>query len=270
MGFNPTGKVTLDHIYTQNDPRPYFETLRRLEYRIPQLAKSYFARLIEELRCGRPVPRVLDVGCSYGINAALLRHDATVDELYEHYGALDPQAPRAAVLAADRAWVRRRRRGRPTVFLGLDSSGAALSYAHDAEFIDIPIHADLELDEPTAAQWEQLTTADLVISTGCYGYVSVRTFDAVTARHRPWMAHTVLRMYSYEPVVACLAERGYETLCVDRLFRQRRFASAEEQSVVLDTLSEMGVDPAGRETDGWLYAQMFISRPGPSDRRRRG
>jgi hypothetical protein len=260
--FDSVGKVTLDHIYTQNDPRSYFGTLRPLEYRIPQSAKTYFAGLIEELRCDRPVPRVLDVGCSYGVNAALLRYDATVDELYEHYGALDPDAPRTAVLAADRDWVRRHRRGRPIVCLGLDASGAALSYAHDAGFIDVPIHADLEHDEPTAPQWEQLATADLVISTGCYGYVGVRTFEAVTSQHRPWMAHTVLRMYSYEPVVECLAERGYETLCVDRLFRQRRFASAEEQSLVLDTLSEMGVDPAGRETDGWLYAQLFISRPG--------
>jgi predicted TPR repeat methyltransferase len=262
--FDRAGKVTLDHIYSQNDPRPYFGTLRELEYRIPQSAKTYFACLIEELRCSRPVPRVLDVGCSYGINAALLRHDATMDELYERYAALDPQAPRGAVLAADQDWARHRRGGDPIEFLGLDASRAALSYARDAGFIDVAIHADLERDEPTAAQWESLATSDLVISTGCYGYVGVRTFDAVTARHRPWMAHTVLRMYSYEPVIECLAERGYETLRVDRVFRQRRFASAEEQSLVLDTLSEMGVDPTGWETDGWLYAQMFISRPAPT------
>jgi predicted TPR repeat methyltransferase len=263
MTFDPAGKVTLDHIYNQDDPRLYFGTLRALEYRIPQLAKTYFARLIEELRCRRPVPRVLDIGCSYGINAALLRHNATMDELYERYAALDPEAAPAAVLAADRDWACLLRSGDPIDFLGLDASRAALSYAHEAGFIDVAIHADLERDEPTAAQWEQLATPDLVISTGCYGYVGVRTFDAVTARHRPWMAHTVLRMYSYEPVIECLAERGYQTLRVDRVLRQRRFASAEEQSLVLDTLSEMGVDPAGLETDGWLYAQMFISRPAP-------
>jgi carnitine O-acetyltransferase len=27
------------------------------------------------------------------------------------------------------------------------------------------------------------------------------------------------------------------------------------------TLAEVGVDPTGLEADGWLYAQLFISRP---------
>ena len=75
------GKVTLDHIYTQADPRGYFGTLRDLDYLIPQLAKPHFARLIDELRsaAGSGSVTVIDLGCGYGVNSALLRCDVSMD-----------------------------------------------------------------------------------------------------------------------------------------------------------------------------------------------
>jgi SAM-dependent methyltransferase len=263
--FHAAGKVSLDHLYTQADPRTYFGTLRHLDYRIPGLAKPHFAGLIEEFRRTHEVDRVtiLDIGCSYGINAALLRCDLTMDELYGRYCRFAADAPRDTVLAADRTLVRTRARADHTRFLGLDISGDALSYALAVGFLDGAVHADLEHNDPTAEQRDILGSADLVISTGCLGYVTERTLAHVAraGRTRPWMAHTVLRMYRFEPVAQCLAELGYETVRMDGLLRQRRFASSEEQSQVLDTLSDLGIDPRGLEDDGWMYAQMFISRP---------
>jgi carnitine O-acetyltransferase len=75
------------------------------------------------------------------------------------------------------------------------------------------------------------------------------------------MAHFVLRMYPFEPIAACLADLGYATTRVEQVFRQRRFASPEEQAQVVDTLTGLGLDPSGLEAEGWLYAQLFISRP---------
>jgi SAM-dependent methyltransferase len=263
--FHAAGKVSLDHLYTQADPRTYFGTLRDLDYRIPGLAKPHFAGLIEEFRRIHQVDRVtiLDIGCSYGINAALLRCDLSMDELYERYGGFDANTGRDTVLAADRALVRSRARADHMRFLGLDISADALSYALAAGFLDGAVRADLERDDPTAEQRDQLGSADLVISTGCLGYVTERTLARVArAGHaRPWMAHTVLRMYRFEPVAQCLAELGYDTVRVDGFLRQRRFASSEEKSQVLDTLSDHGIDPRGLEDDGWMYAQLFISRP---------
>jgi carnitine O-acetyltransferase len=262
--FHAAGKVSLDHLYTQADPRTYFGTLRDLDYQIPGLAKPHFAGLIEEFRRIHEVDRVtiLDIGCSYGINAALLRCDLTMDEMYERYCGFDANTPRDTVLAADRALVRSRRADHMR-FLGLDISGDALSYALAAGFLDGAVHADLEHNDPTAEQRDQLGSADLVISTGCLGYVTERTLARVArAGHaRPWMAHTVLRMYRFEPVSQCLSELGYQTVRVDGVLRQRRFASAEEQAQVLDTLTDLGVDPEGLEDRGWMYAQLFISRP---------
>jgi carnitine O-acetyltransferase len=262
-----TGKVSLDHIYAQPDPRTYFSTLRKLDYCIPQLAKPYFIELIREYRESQqiPVPNVLDIGCSYGINAALLKCDATMEELYKHYCSLDARTQdRNTLLARDRDLVRSRNRLQYTRFVGLDNSRPALTYALSAGFIDSAVHADLERCDPTEQQREQFAETDLVISTGCLGYISDRTISRVARAHgerKPWMAHFVLRMFPFEPVAESLAGLGYETVHIEGIFKQRRFASSEEQSLVLDTLSAARVDPRGLETDGWLYAQLYISRP---------
>jgi len=265
--FDATGKVSLGHIYTAPDPRAYFSTLRELDYRIPELAKPYFRKLIEECResLGIRAPNVLDIGCSYGINAALLKCDVTIDELYEHYCGPGAQSrTRRMLLARDRELVCSRNRRTYARFVGLDSSRPALSYALSAGFIDGAVHADLERRDPTEQERDQFAGTDLVISTGAVGYVSDRTISRVVSANgerKPWMAHFVLRMFPFEPVAESLAGSGYETVHIDRLFKQRRFASPEEQSLVLDTLSAVGVDPRGLEADGWLYAQLHLSRP---------
>ncbi|MEU2158649.1 class I SAM-dependent methyltransferase [Streptomyces sp. NPDC019396] len=272
MRFDTTGKVSLDDIYNQPDPRTYFRVLRPLGYCVPQLAKPYFVKYIQEYRESLQVaePRVLDIGCSYGINAALVKYDATMDELYERYGdeARDAE-PREALLSRDRELSRSRQPAQPIRFTGLDASADALAYAHEAGFLDDAIHADLEHHDPTPSQRAQLAGTDLVISTGCIGYVTERTLTRVMAAQggrRPWMAHFVLRMFPFDAVEQALSGLGYRTTRVDELFRQRRFASEREQSLVLDGMSAAGVDARGLEAEGWLYAQLYLSRPNNPNR----
>lgn len=280
MRFDATGKVTLDHIYNRPDPRAYFRELRKLDYCVPQQAKPYFAKLIEEYRDARgaTVPQVLDIGCSYGINAALLKYDVTMDALYARYcdehlgtgsGSGAGAAARAeetpeALLARDRKLARSHRPARPLRVVGLDTSGRALAYALEAGFLDDAVHADLEESEPTPRQRAQFAGTDLVISTGCIGYVTERTLTRIVQSmggHRPWMAHFVLRMFPFDPVERALEDLGYSTVCVDDVFRQRRFASPQEQTQVLETMKEAGVDADGLEADGWLHARLYLSRP---------
>ncbi|MDT8912219.1 class I SAM-dependent methyltransferase [Amycolatopsis sp. PS_44_ISF1] len=257
MPFDSTGKISFDHIYTAPDPRPFYGTLRRVGYEIPQLAKPYFEKLIAEHHAEQPT--VLDVGCSYGVNAALRRCDTTMDGLYRHY--TDPEVlalDHTRLVEADRARV-----GGPggARFYGLDASAPALEYALSAGFLDEAIHADFERHEPDSAQRKLLDDVDLVVSTGCVGYVTEKTLQRIARGSRPWMAHFVLRMFSYQPVADRLAELGYDTAAVGGVFRQRRFASAEEQAQILGTLTAAGVDPAGLESEGWLYARLYVSRP---------
>ena len=261
-GHDETGKVSFDHIYVADDPRPYFRTLRRYGYVIPELARPHFARLVEEYRetRGVAVPTVLDVGCSYGVNAALLRCDVTLAALYDRYGAGDE--PRDALVAADRELVAATRTARVRV-VGLDASAAALAYAVDAGFLDDGVVADLESGELTARQRAQLAGADLVVSTGCIGYVTEKTLlrivDAAGGR-LPWMAHVCLRMFPFDTIAGHLDDLGYETVAVGEPLRQRRFASEREQELVLERLAELGVADAG-ESGGWLYARLYVSRP---------
>lgn len=277
MRFDATGKVTLDHIYNGPDPRAYFRELRELDYCVPQQAKPYFAKLIEEYRDARQVavPKVLDIGCSYGINAALLKYDVTMDALYARYCdehlAADGSGAGAraeetseALLARDRKLARSHRPAREVRFVGLDTSGSALGYALEAGFLDDAVHADLERDDPSPRARAQFAGTDLVISTGCIGYVTERTLTRIvrsTGERRPWMAHFVLRMFPFGPVERALEELGYSTVCADEVFRQRRFASPQEQTQVLETMKEAGVDADGLEAEGWLYARLYLSRP---------
>ncbi|KPC84510.1 MULTISPECIES: class I SAM-dependent methyltransferase [Streptomyces] len=265
MRLDASGKVSLDHIYTAPDPRTYFQVLRPLGYRVPQLAKPYFEKLIKEYRETEQVavPRVLDIGCSYGINAALLKYDLTMDELYARYDGTGPSS-RAGLLARDQDLSRSRSPAHGLRFTGLDASAGALAYAHEAGFLDGTVNADLEANDPTPAQRDLLAGTDLVISTGCIGYVTERTLARVVRAQDgrlPWMAHFVLRMFPFEPVEAALDELGYRTVRVDEVFKQRRFAGPQEQRGVLDSLAAAGVDACGLEEDGWLYAQLYLSRP---------
>ena len=229
--------------------------------RCRRLAKPYFAELIDEYRRRRRShrPPVLDIGCSYGINAALLKYDATMDDLYERYcdGSVprrDRPRPRPASSSRSPYPPRRAR------FTGLDISGPALAYALAAGFLDDAVHADLESADPTDEQRATLAGTDLVISTGCLGYVSeksiariVEAFDGRTALDGPLRAaHVPVRPVEETPRRGRATRPSASTGCSS----QRRFATDEERTLVLDTLAEVGVDPRGLEADGWLYARL--------------
>lgn len=261
-----TGKASFDDIYERPDPRDYYARMSDLDYRIPELAKPIFQQQIREYRASARVatPTVLDIGCSYGVNAALLRFDTTMHDLTEHYRTAD--GDRAALIARDRADLGTAD-GLPDVrFLGMDASAPALGYAEEAGLLHATVHADLESGEPTDEQRELLASADLIFSTGCIGYVTEKTLARVATAHprrRPWMAHFVLRMFDFAPIAAELAALGYRTEQAPGLFEQRRFASVAEQTQVLNTLSAKGIDTTDRETEGWLYAGLYLSRPLP-------
>jgi hypothetical protein len=237
-----------------------------LEYQIPQLAKAHFGRLVQELRETRRVRRatVLDVGCSYGINAALLRCDATMNDLYDRYCGYDASVERATLLARDRQWTRvPHPPGTGCACSGLDVSSEALAYAVASGLLDDAVNADLENGELTDHQracWSRWTWSSRPAASATSASARSPGSPPCPSADRGW------------PTRSCgctgssrwrSAWRGWAMTpygWMDQL-RQRRFASAEEQANVLDTLSDLGVDPGGLETDGWLYAELFVSRP---------
>ena len=263
-------KLNLGDIYNQPDPRHYFNTLEPLDYMIPQNAKPVFESVFRALRAIRNLHRVtvLDLGCSYGINAALLKFHLTMEELYEHYGARSlGEISRQQLLHLDTARLKRRNPRSSLRFVGVDAASEAIRYATEAGLLDDGVVADLESAPPGPAATAKMAQADIIITTGCVGYITentfARIFDARSPDRRlPWVASFVLRMFPYDDVIATLARHGLVTeKFAGHTFVQRSFASKHEQSSVLENLDRMGIDPSGKEAAGLYHAEFFLSRP---------
>src|SRR4051794_30563341 len=101
-------KADFTNIYTQPDPRAYYRTLGALDYAIPEHGRGVFDVVLDELRATTGSPVVLDVCCSYGVNAALMNHDVTLDEIGAHYADADGLS-HDALIERDRRWYGERR-----------------------------------------------------------------------------------------------------------------------------------------------------------------
>ena len=262
------GKVSMDQIYDKPDPRAYFRKLEGLDYILPGAAKYLIQELVSHLRESRDKAiDILDVGCSYGVNAALLKHDMSMTELYAHWGQthLD-DASSEEVLAYDRRFFSCAEQQADIRVLGLDAAENAVAYAEDVGLLDEGLALDLESEALPAENAADLQAVDLVISTGCVGYVTETTFQrllpAVFQDEPPWFANFALRTFPFERIAGLLAESGYVTERLEgSTFKQRRFASSEEQAAFLERLESKGFDTSGKEAEGYSHAQFYLSRP---------
>ncbi len=261
-------KANLDGIYDQPDPREYFRKLKPLRYSIPGAAKPVFQKLISHLRRRRRgTVHVLDLGCSYGINAALLKHDLSMPELYEHWGEEKlTEATPEEVVESDRRYFARLDETDDIEVIGLDQADHAIEFAEEVGLLDEGLAVNLETEPLPELAKKDLAAVDLVVSTGCVGYVTEKTFErllpAVMQGRPPWIANFVLRMFPFEAIEESLNERGYVTEKLEgHTFVQREFASDHEQQQVLEQLCEQGIDPTGKEAEGHLLAEFYLSRP---------
>lgn len=265
--FDKTGKVVLDHIYNKPDPRLYYSTLNTLDYSIPGEAAPVFRRVIAARRAEAEDPAIgiVDLGCSYGVNAAILKHGLDMGDLYDRYtGDKAAQMPREKLIAHDRDFYADHLADPMLEVTGIDIAERAVDYAVETRMLDSGIAVNLETDALPAEAAGPVGASDIVISTGCIGYVkeeSLRKILDTSNGNAPWMAHFVLRMFPYESFEDMFAELGYVTEKLPGTFRQRRFVSAEEQQNAVDNLSGLGIDPTGLESEGWYHAEFHLSRP---------
>ena len=263
------GKADFDDIYDQPDPRAYFRTLGKLDYQIPKKAKPIFKRLIAAIRSMRRLDRatILDVGCSYGVNAALLKYNIKLPDLIRRYTAPELDAVTSQqMLARDQAYFQAKSCDDDIWVIGLDVAENAVAYAERIGAVDVGISEDLERADPTGEIATATGGTDLIISTGCVGYVTEHTFRRLIRLteqgRRPWIANFVLRMFPYDRIADALAAHGLRTEKFEgSSFRQRRFLSGEEREHKMDTIYDQGLDPAGYETDGYYHAELYLSRP---------
>lgn len=261
-------KTDFSDLYTSNDPREYFKYLGQLDYIIPHLAQPIFRQLIRSRRSAQDGPvTVLDLGCSYAINGALMKYALGYEQLRQRYTAPALQSLTSEdMLALDCAYYRAWPKHSDVRVIGLDISDNAIRYAEGCGILDHGLAIDLESRDPTPEEADLLSSVDIIVSTGCVGYVTQNTFkrlvDVMRGPRAPWVASFVLRMFPYDSIVATLADRGLTTeLYESATFVQRRFANREEMEATIRAVEARGIDSYGCETDGLYHANLFISRP---------
>ncbi|KYK43865.1 hypothetical protein A1D31_37695 [Bradyrhizobium liaoningense] len=259
-------KAIFDDIYALDDPRAYFSVLGGLDYMIPDVAEPVVRQILAAKASATGLkPVVLDVGCSYGINAAVHRFPLTFGGLRHRYARREMRAISSETLVRlDRhfyaAW--------PDVglarFIGLDVSAPAISYATNVGLLEQGIVADLEKEPLSTDAAHILRSADIIMSTGCIGYITEKTFSKIldATDKCPWIISFVLRMFPFKSFASTFAGHG---LVTERLsgatFIQRRFRDAEEFEGCLASLAALGLDATGLESEGLFHADLILSRP---------
>ncbi|MDX2238185.1 MAG: hypothetical protein NW203_11540 [Hyphomonadaceae bacterium] len=259
-------KASFDDIYVSADPRAYYSTLGSLDYAIPDLARPIIRQIADAWRAqsGRSAT-ILDIGASYGINAALMRYPLTFDMIRRRYARREMLSLATEDLQRlDRCYFQSWPRTRSERMIGLDSSQPALAYAEAVGLLDAGIAENFERAAPSAGACAMLEGVDIVVSTGAVGYVTQKTFAHIAAQptRPPWIVSFVLRMVDYAPVTDRLARMGLMTEKLSSAaFLQRRFRDAAEAADVLDLLERRGVNAEGFEAEGLLFAELYVSRP---------
>ncbi|GGC87560.1 methyltransferase type 12 [Chelatococcus reniformis] len=264
-------KAVFDDIYTLSDPRLYFSTLGALDYMIPDVAEPVIRQLLDaHARYNGCTNTVLDIGCSYGINAAIHRFPVNFASLRQRYARremikLQPEE----LIRLDRhfysSW--------PDIglgrFIGFDASDAAIGYANAVGLHANGVAADLETGSLSAADAAIVAPANVLLSTGAIGYVTHKTYSKLldATASPPWIISFVLRMFPYDEFIAAFAERGMVTeKLAGSTFVQRRFRDEDEFERSLDSLKARGIDTSGFEADGLFQAELFVSRPAEAAR----
>lgn len=261
-------KANFNDVYSSDDPRKYFKVLGGLDYVIPEVAAPTLLKLAERLISvrGRPIT-ILDVGCSYGLLSATAQLGLSIKQLRDRY-----ERPPIRALDSDRlasfdakffaSWPRHG----DVRFIGLDCSRQAICYARTVGLIEDGVIADLEVETLNKRARAIISGADLIVSTGAVGYITEKTFsrllDAFPFDKKPWVASFVLRMFDYTKISETLRQHGLQTECLDdSSFIQRRFLDMSERRHVINLIRSRGLDPAGKETEGFYHAELFVSRP---------
>jgi len=268
-------KVDFTDLYTSKDPRNYFKYLGQLDYIIPHLAQPIFAQLIRARQETQTEPvTILDVGCSYAINGALMKYALDFEALRQRYTVPALQGLSSAeVLDLDRHFYKSWPRNPGVKVVGLDVSENAVRFAEDAGILDAGLAIDLESRDPSAQEAAILADVDIIVSTGCVGYVTSRTFQRIAKVARKgraaWAANFVLRMFPFDDIAKTLAGQGLVTERYEgATFVQRRFASREEMEKAVMAVEARGLDTGGLETEGLYHSNLFVSRP-PEEAERR-
>ncbi len=266
MGYSAENaiKTKFDHAYNMISPVEYLKEMRSLDYQIPENSKTILNFLIEEKKqcTGKDVIKILDIGCSYGILSAIIKFNLDLEVLYNKYNQKGMDQGRL-----DDGWFRNLPCRKDVEFHGIDTSANAIEYSISSGFIESGLAVNLELEE-TVQSGELPDDVDIIVSTGCIGYITEITLGKLAEyykQERPWIASFVLQIFNFEPIGDALRRYNYTSVYLDqRKFRQRKFKNQDEKTSVTRILSKRAETSSEKERfllDEFMCADFYLSQP---------
>ena len=263
-------KKDFTDIYTQDSPHRYLKEMNRLEYTISDSTKILYNAIIKELEdnLSRPV-NILDLGSSYGINSSLIKYDLTMSELNDFF-LKEPEPTKKET----KQFYDECTRNDNINFYQIDISEEALKFSEDMGLCKKAINVDLETEKLELP--ESLSKIDLIIATGCIGYIGYKAFSNLleeikntqtnstepnTEHVAPIFAFTILRMFDMRDIQEIFERYDYSLVKSDlEPICQRKFSTPEEKMQTLHLLHDMKIDTKKYEDGGNFYADYYIAR----------
>jgi len=263
-------KTDFTDIYTQDSPYEYLKEMDRLGYSISDSTKPLYNSIIEELEetLSRPI-NVLDLGSSYGINSSLMKYNLTMSELSNFFLNGDKPTKKETKQFYEECTSKDNMN-----FYQIDISEEALKFSEEMNLCERGMNVDLEAEKLNLL--ESLPKIDVVIATGCVGYIGYKAFsnllkviknrqsnsiDSEAEYIAPIFAFSVLRMFDMKDIEEVFETYGYSVVKSDiKPILQRSFSDPEEKAQTVSLLQDMGISTKNYEDNGNFYADFYIAK----------
>lgn len=261
-------KKDFTDIYTQKFPDGYLKEMKKLHYRIPDKTKPLYLSMAEQIgqKLSRPI-NILDIGSSYGINSALLKYDLKMSDLDDFF-----LQEKNTTLEQTKEFFEKIPSKDNLNFYQIDISEPALQFSEQAKLCKKGICVNLETGNLPI---KELPSFDMVIATGCIGYIGYKAFSNLfelikkqqsespeSEIDKPIFAFSVLRMFDMEKIQKTFDYYGYSLVKTDlNPIRQRRFSDIDEQRQTISLLNNKGIETREFEDDGHFYADFYVASP---------
>jgi hypothetical protein len=259
-----TVKKDFTDIYTKKYPFSYLQEMKNLGYRIPDQTKPLYQHLAERMsNYLKRTLKILDLGSSYGINSALLNYELVMEELDDFF----VDANSAPSIKETQSFFDELPNKNPKFeFYLVDTSSHALEFAEKAGLCEDSFCVNLEKETIPPKFEHTLNDIDLIISTGCIGYIGPKSFenifksiDRYGKNPLPIFAFTVLRIFPIDEIKSIFRKNDFE-LVKTKIgpLKQRQFYNESEMKKSIELLKNQGIDTKGMEEEGYFFADFYV------------
>lgn len=263
-------KKDFTDIYTQESPCGYLKEMKKLGYSISDSTKPLYNSIVEELgnTLSRPI-NILDLGSSYGINSALMKYNLSMTEL-NNFFLTEPEPTKKET----KRFYEKYAGNDNMCFYQIDISTEALKFSEDMDLCEKGINVNL--DDAELELLESLPKVDVVIATGCIGYIGYMAFvnllkvienrqansiESKIEYNFPVFAFSVLRMFDMNDIKKTFERYNYSLVKSDmKPIIQRMFSDVKEKDETISILHKMGINTKEYEDDGNFYADFYVAK----------